>query len=93
MGHRKFVDRQGYRWEVKVTSKADWRFEPVPGNPNEPKHVRPPLYAGEDPYELSEQELQSILGETTAIEATPRKSPFGGTYEPPKKKSPFLDDQ
>lgn len=95
MSHRKFSDRRGNRWEVRVASRSEWRFEPLPGNPGTPNRVRPPLYAGDDPFELSEQELQSILGaatpETRTDRGTPRASPFGD-YEPRRKKSPFLDD-
>ncbi len=93
MSHRKFSDRIGNRWEVRVSSKSDWKFEPVLGNPNSTRRIRPPLYAGDDPYELSEEELQEILGEVAPKEVAARKSPFGGSYEPAKKKSPFLDDQ
>lgn len=103
MSHRKFLDRDGTRWEVRVSSKHEWRFEPVPGNPRAPRRARPPLYAGDDPFELSERELQTILaGGTQAPGArgpgsrepgeAPRASPFGDTHRPPKKKSPFLDD-
>ncbi len=83
MSHRKFADRDGTRWAVCVSSKHEWRFEPVPGNPRAPRHARPPLYAGDDPFELSEHELQTILGTGTKVADIPL---------PPKKKSPFLDD-
>ncbi|WP_419948991.1 hypothetical protein [Candidatus Palauibacter sp.] len=96
MSHRKFSDRRGNRWEIRVSSRAEWRFEPLPGNPNPPHRVRPPLYAGDDPFELSDQELQTILGSATpdprAERKTPGASPFGDDYRPPPKKSPFLDD-
>ncbi len=96
MSHRKFSDRQGNRWEVRVASRSEWRFEPLRGNPGRPHRVRPPLYAGDDPFELSEQELRSILGAATPEagtgRGTPRTSPFGEAYEPSRKKSPFLDD-
>ncbi len=93
MSHRKFSDRDGNRWEVRISSKADWCFEPVPGNPSASRRVRPPLYAGEDPFELSEQELQSILGDATEEARSTRPSPFGDYEAPKKKKSPFLDDR
>jgi len=96
VSHRKFSDRRGNRWEVRVASRSEWRFEPLPGNPGTPHRVHPPLYAGDDPFELSEQELQSILGAATPEARTdrggPRASPFGEAYEPRRKKSPFLDD-
>ena len=96
MSHRKFSDRRGNRWEVRVASRSEWRFEPLSGNPGTPYRVRPPLYAGDDPFELSERELRSILGNATpnpkADRETPDASPFGDVYEPRRKKSPFLDD-
>ncbi|WP_419164270.1 hypothetical protein [Candidatus Palauibacter sp.] len=98
MSHRNFYDRQRNRWEVRVSSRAEWRFEPLPGNPNPPRLVRPPLYAGDDPFELSEQELQTIFGTATpearAEKKAQRASPFGDAYEPQPhtRKSPFLDD-
>ena len=96
MSHRKFSDRRGNRWEVRVSSRAEWTFEPMPGNPHPPRRVRPPLYAGDDPFELSEQELQTIFGSATPDIRTEKKSkglsPFGDAYKPPAKKSPFFDD-
>ena len=99
MSHRKFSDRGGSRWEIRVSSRAEWTFEPLPGNPNPPCRVRPPLYAGDDPFELSEQELQTIFGgatpETRAQRAERKgsgASPFGDDYKPQPRKSPFLDD-
>ena len=79
-----------------MTSRSEWRFDPLRGNPDPPHRVRPPLYAGDDPFELSEQELQAILGDATpearTDRGTPSASPFGEAYEPRRKKSPFLDD-
>ena len=99
MSHRKFADRDGTRWEVRVYSKHEWRFEPVSENPRAPRRARPPLYAGDDPFELSERELQTILGTGTRVAGhagragdAPGVSPFGDIPRPPKKKSPFLDD-
>ena len=103
MSHRKFADRDGTRWQVRVSSKHEWRFEPVPGNPRAPRRARPPLYAGDDPFEISERELQTILAgggrapgtrgtDTRGPGETPRASPFGDFPSAPKKKSPFLDD-
>lgn len=99
MSHRRFADRDGTRWEVRVASKHEWRFEPVPGNPRAPRRARPPLYAGNDPFELSERELRTILaggaretgraGQTGDARGV---SPFGDTHRAPEKKSPFLDD-
>ncbi|MCG8469566.1 MAG: hypothetical protein MJB57_15400 [Gemmatimonadetes bacterium] len=104
MSHRKFSDRTGQRWEVRVTSKAEWRFEPIMGNPGPPRRGAPPLYAGDDPFEMSEMELQQTLADATPAPAAPggpllgrdgtaaeRKTPFGDVYESPKSESPFGD--
>lgn len=92
MAHRTFLDRAGHRWQVRVASKRDWRFEPVGENPGDSRQVRPPLYAEGDPYELSEQELRTILGNARPAHGPARPSPFKDDYEPPKKASPFFDD-
>lgn len=60
MGHRKFQDRAGQRWQVRAESKHRWRFEPLRGNEERERSARPPGYA-DDPFELSEKELQRIL--------------------------------
>ena len=79
-----------------MVSRSEWRFDPLPGNPAAPRRVRPPLYAGDDPFELSERELQSILGnaapEATMGRGIPAASPFGDVHEPRRRKSPFLGD-
>ncbi len=68
-----------------MTSRSEWRFEPLRGNPGTPHRVRPPLYTGDDPFELSEQELQAILGAATPEARTDRGTPGASP-------SPFLDD-
>ena len=92
MSNRRFSDGQRKRWEVQVTSKSEWQFKPIGGNNASARRVRPPLYAGDDPFELSEQELQKILGDSTIQPMSSKPSPFGDDYVPPKKKSLFLDD-
>ena len=62
MSNRRFSDWQRKQWEVQVTSKSEWQFNPIGGNNASARRVCPPLYAGDDPFELSEQELQKILG-------------------------------
>jgi len=69
---------------VRVISKSDWRFEPIGGNPGPPRSARPPLYAGDDPFELSEQELQSILADARPDTSAARRSGVG--------RSPFRED-
>ena len=100
MSHRRFSDRAGNRWEIRIRAKGDWEFRPVPGNP-EPTHRGPgPLYAT-DPFELSEQELQTILADSAPVQGAEGPNvdrgerPEGRLFDwsPPKKKSPFLDDR
>jgi hypothetical protein len=90
MSLRKFKDTGGGLWQVKVRSRHEWLFEPLPGNPETARTVEPPLYA-EDPFELSEQELQRILAGTGEGPARPdRPSPFKNDEEYPKKDRPSL---
>ena len=70
-----------------MASRSEWRFEPLPGNPAAPRRVRPPLYAGDDPFELGNATPDANTGR-----ATPGASPFGDVQKPRRKKSPFLDD-
>ncbi|MFQ5678719.1 MAG: hypothetical protein ACE5HP_04600 [Gemmatimonadota bacterium] len=60
MAFRKFRDRRGTAWQVRPESKRRWWFEPVAGTDEPRREVTPPLYA-DDPFELSEQELQRLL--------------------------------
>lgn len=92
MSNRRFSDWQRKQWEVQVTSKSEWQFNPIGGNNASARRVCPPLYAGDDPFELSEQELQKILGNSTTPPMSTKPSPFGDDYSPPEKKTPFLDD-
>ncbi|MDX1393645.1 MAG: hypothetical protein R3195_04620 [Gemmatimonadota bacterium] len=108
MSHRRFVDRSGQRWEVRVRGRGDWEFRPERGNPSRPRRAEPPHWAT-DPFELSEQELCAIMGDAEPQERRGgAPSPFrdddgqvggGGDslfsdYTPPAKpKSPFKDDR
>jgi hypothetical protein len=78
MGYRKFTDRDGNSWEVRDQSHSEWTFEPLPGNLLGRTAVPAPGYDN-DPFELSNEELQELLDK-----AGPRRSG-------PQKKSPFLD--
>lgn len=75
MGYRRFTDRDGYQWEVRDRTSAEWTFEPVGSNPHPPLRVRPPTYES-DPFELSEEELLTLLGATGAARARSPRSPF-----------------
>lgn len=77
MAERRFADRQGRRWEVRVLSRAEWRFDPVEGNPGPARLITPPRYES-DPFELSVEELQRAL--ETGREPSQRRT-----------QSPFLD--
>jgi len=100
MSHRRFSDRAGRRWEIRVRAKGDWEFRPVPGNPEPTRRGDGPLYQT-DPFELSEQELQTILAGATPVseaaepDARGKHRPAGRLFDwsPPEKKSPFLDDR
>jgi len=77
MGDRRFADRDGQRWQVRVRSRSEWLFEPVEDNPGPARTAASPGYE-RDPFELSTEELQRLLDS-----ATPRKRPT--------TRSPFLD--
>lgn len=93
MSLRKFKDASGGLWQVKVRSRREWLLEPLPGNPDTPRTVEPPLYA-EDPFELSEQELQRILaGAGEGPARSDRPSPFKDDegHRPKDRPSLFRD--
>ena len=77
MGYRRFDDKNGNTWEVRDKSSSRWDFEPVGGNPARPVSVDAPGYQA-DPFELSVEELQQLLGDVSDEQARrkPKKSPF-----------------
>lgn len=76
MGYRRFTDGEGHEWEVRDLSRSAWEFHPVPGNPGRILRIDPPGYEP-DPFELSEEELQRLLGTSGGgARARPPKSPF-----------------
>lgn len=74
MGYRKFVDRNGYTWQVVPRSRSEWEFDPV-DNPGPPRAAAAPGYE-KDPFELSKEELQRLLDSSQAPPSRPKKSPF-----------------
>lgn len=78
---------------MKVRSRHQWLLEPLPGNSETPRTVEPPLYA-EDPFELSERELQRILEGAGDRSARPnRPSPFkDDENDRPKDRPSLFDD-
>lgn len=79
MSHRRFSDRSGHRWEIRVRGRDDWEFRPVHGNPASLHHGESPTYQA-DPFELSEEELQAVLADATP-EADPQEG-RGPTRDP-----------
>jgi len=76
MGYRRFNDVEGNEWEVRDVSRSQWEMQPVRGNPNKHKTVPAPGYE-KDPFELSEEELQRLLGDSAGPgRSRPGKSPF-----------------
>ncbi len=76
MGYRKFTDREGRSWEIRDHSRSEWMFEPLPGNPEGRTTVAPPGYDN-DPFELSNEELQKLLDAAGGpTQRHPKKSPF-----------------
>lgn len=76
MGYRRFTDPEGQEWEVRDLSRTAWEFHPVQGNPGRILRIDPPGYEA-DPFELSIEELQHLLGRPGGPgRARPSKSPF-----------------
>ncbi len=76
MGYRRFTDQSGNEWEVRDITRSEWEFQPVAGNPERLRSVRAPGYET-DPFELSEEELQKLLGEGGGEgRSKPMKFPF-----------------
>lgn len=76
MGYRRFIDPEGQEWEVRDLTRSAWEFHPVRDNPGRITRIDPPGYEA-DPFELSEEELQRLLGKPGGqTRAKPSKSPF-----------------
>jgi len=75
MAYRRFVDRSGAAWEVRDRSRWDWTFEPVGGNPAAARTARAPGYQ-DDPFELSDAELQRLLDAARSSSGPGAPSPF-----------------
>ncbi len=76
MAFRKFVDREGNEWQVRQRSRSEWDLEPAGMNPGRARTVASPGYE-KDPYELSKEELQSLLDRSAPPKRRDAKSPFG----------------
>jgi len=72
---RKFTDRDGREWEVRIRSRTEWELEPVGNNPERARTAPAPGYE-KDPFELSREELQHLLDSSTATPSRSMKSPF-----------------
>jgi len=76
VGYRRFSDPEGHEWEVRDLSRSAWEFRPVAENPGRIISIEPPGYEA-DPFELSEEELQRLLGKSGGPgRSRPSKSPF-----------------
>ena len=75
MGDRRFADRDGRRWQVRVRGKSEWMFEPVEDNPGPARTATPPGYE-RDPFEMSVEELQALLDSAPPPRPRTSKSPF-----------------
>jgi hypothetical protein len=75
MADRRFTDREGRAWDVRVRSRSEWLYEPVGDNPGPARTGTPPGYET-DPFELSVEELQQLLDTAQAPRPRGKKSPF-----------------
>ena len=76
MGFRRFTDRDKQQWEIRDVSRSRWEFAPVGDNPQPARSGAPPGYE-QDPYELSQEELQALLDAASAPSKRVVKNPFG----------------
>ncbi len=76
MGFRKFIDRDKQEWEIRDAARSRWEFSPTGDNRLPPRTVEPPGYE-QDPYELSQEELQALLDASAAETKRAVKNPFG----------------
>jgi hypothetical protein len=76
MSYRKFVDRSGLAWSVRDRSRWEWHFEPEGGNPGPTRVARAPGHQ-DDPFELSNEELQRLLDSAPGAARPRAPNPFG----------------
>jgi hypothetical protein len=76
MGFRRFIDRDKQQWEVRGVSRTRWELAPCGDNALPARSVEPPGYE-QDPYELSQEELQRLLDGGTVQSKRSIKNPFG----------------
>ena len=76
MSYRKFIDRSGCAWSVRERSRWEWHFEPEGGNPGPTRVVRAPGHQ-DDPFELSNDELQRLLDSAPGGTGRRAPNPFG----------------
>ena len=75
MGFRRFTDRDKLSWEIRPVERGEWEFSPVRENTGRPRTVPSPGYE-KDPYELSQEELQTLLDGSGAASVRRVKNPF-----------------
>ncbi len=75
MSYRKFVDRSGNAWSVRDRSRWEWHFEPEGGNPGPTRVARAPGHQ-DDPFELSNEELQRLLDSAPGSTRSRAPNPF-----------------
>jgi hypothetical protein len=75
MGFRRFIDREKREWEIRDISRARWELSPAGDNPQASRWVEPPGYE-QDPYELSQEELQQLLDASAPLAKRSVKNPF-----------------
>ncbi len=70
------MDREGHKWEIRPAGRERWELVPGEDNPGPARTVPPPGYET-DPFELSKEELQQLLDQSSAAKARQVKNPFG----------------
>lgn len=75
---RKFKDRTGQAWEVEVSpsSKREWVFRRVEGEQRDDRVAPAPSHA-DDPFEVSDAEMERLFEQSRPRFKSPREPPPG----------------
>lgn len=76
MAFRRFSDSEGRNWEVRPLSRSEWELSPTGENRERARTVASPGYE-KDPFEMSQEELQRLLGASSSLPRRQVKNPFG----------------
>lgn len=73
---RRFEDARGDGWEIHPQEDFKWQFLPLEGNDRIRKIVTPPPEV-DDPFDLTEKELEQLLDSGIPTEGITEPLPLG----------------